>query len=783
MVKYPAMLLFILFTLVVTTASGLSPELDAEIDKHLGIQEEETPIRSDPSIIDDRLQQDKIVISPLTYRQIFEPYLNSDRPVFITSDTVLTAYHVLLMESIARYEQINALRLPEILNLLWSQIAPEEEPAARMHGQQRGGGRLEDAPSEPVDASSYLEVIHQAEKRARIVIAVALKLTGDDRKLADQTLMSIVETEVQRINLAKGLRRPLWIGETDAEYKGIDYSLFQPHGLYAQTEELKGYFRAMRWLQSIPFRTYIDEELLSILLLGKILHSPNFDSPSDRRKIENFLQCYRELHRQENARDLLLAAQIIGDRPADLETVRDYLLSTASFNADDKNQGRITTIDSQDQVQRLSASFYIIPPQHLADEDLFQNTTTLQGMDRGWPNGLEICTLLESEYARRQLTANMPAHYRDALLATIDLFKDRLASDSLNNQYLNTVAALLDQPEPDAPIFISKKPWEIKSCSTVLSSWVQSRNFMPGRIRQTAQTNDEILGDLPTGFVEPEPEFFARLYDLVERTTEILKRCGAFLAPRHVFAQELRAFVRLIQKERYPQSADQKPGLTQQEQSIIDRSIMILSALDNARLRTENFAGQREMIVTRVLLIADEIEKGTYEEDPTYQALVIETSVDLTHLWQILGDMCRRLEVMAHKQLRGVSFNERETYFLADFGRRLATVMLHGGSHSPKDDAPAIIAFFSNIRKRGYLHGAVARPRELLVMYPYQGREIMCRGAVMPYFEFVSGKLLSKHDWLKRLDSDERPASPAWIKPILAPGIVRSGRQAQENTQ
>jgi hypothetical protein len=768
-VLFPALLLLSLCSLFATTASGLSAEMDAEIDAQLGIQLEENSIRSDPAIKHDRLQQDKIVITQLSYRQIFEPYLNADRPIFITSDTVLNAYHVLLMESIGRYEQVNARRLPEILKLLWDQIAPEEEPATKKGDQQRVGIRQEGTSPATAGASSYLEVKRQAEKRARIVIAVAMKLMGDNSIRVDQTLRPVVESEVRRINRAKGLHRPKWIGETDSEYKGLDYSLFQPHGFYARSERLEGYYRAMRWLQSVPFRIHKDEELLSILILGKTLFSQNFSSPADRRKIENFLQCQRDFHGQENARDLLFAAQIIGDRPADLKTVRDYLLPTASNTEDDKSDGGITAIGGQEQIQRTPLSFYIIAPRRLPDIVLFQSTTALQGMHRSWPSGLEICALLDSEFARRQLTANLSAQYRDSLLAKIDRFKDRLVSDSLYNQYLNSVAALLDPPEPDAPAFMFKQTWQIKSCNTVLSSWVQSRNFLPDKIRQTDHTNDETVGELPPGFVEPEPEFFARLYDLIERTKEILERCGAFLAPRHVFAQNLRTFAGLIKNERYPQPAEQKPDLAQPEQSIIDRSIMILSTLDNVRFSTEEYMSQRRKTVARVLSIADEVEKGTYEDEPTYQALVIETSVDLKRLWQTLGNVCRRLEVMAHKQLRGISFNDRETYFLADFGRRLAAVMLYGGGHGPKDDAPAIIVFYSNTRKRGYLHGAVARPRELLVMYPFQGREILCRGAVLPYFEFVSGRLLSGREWLKRLDSDERPASPEWIKSILAP--------------
>ena len=132
------------------------------------------------------------------------------------------------MESIARYEQVNAQRLPDILKLLWSQIAPEEEPTAKKSDQQRVGKRREDVSPETVDASNFLEVKRQAEKRARIVIAVAMKLMGDDSIRVDQTLKSVVEAEVRRIYRAKGMHRPKWIGETDSEYKGLDYSLFQP---------------------------------------------------------------------------------------------------------------------------------------------------------------------------------------------------------------------------------------------------------------------------------------------------------------------------------------------------------------------------------------------------------------------------------------------------------------------------------------------------------------------------------------------------------------------------
>ncbi len=83
---------------------------------------------------------------------------------------------------------------------------------------------------------------------------------------------------------------------------------------------------------------------------------------------------------------------------------------------------------------------------------------------------------------------------------------------------------------------------------------------------------------------------------------------------------------------------------------------------------------------------------------------------------------------------------------------------------------PHAVDVYSNLEAGGYFHIGIARPREFLVLYPYQGREILCRGAVMPYYEFISTTRMTDAEWQKRLDSDERPENPDWLKPIFAPG-------------
>lgn len=732
--------------------------------------------------VDDRLGQRNVFIARKAYRQIFEPYLNPVDPIFITSDAVLSAYQVLMVESVARFEHVNANRLAGILKLMWSQIPPGEKSPASTDDSQKSINRQEDVTDSAHDVKYHIEVKKKARQRARLVIAVAMKLLGDDSIALDDRSRKMVDKELGRINRAQRFRLPKWIDSASAEFKGLDYSGFQPYGLYTRSASLGRYYRALHWLQSVPFRAEKDEELLAILMLGKILSSPNFESESDRRRAENFFRCYRNLLGQDNERDLLFAAQIIRDRPADLNTVREFLQSTPSpvlgnTSVVGETATGGTAIDTADN----SNSFYIIGPRRDPDTILFQETTSLKGFRRNWPSGLEICAVLGSRLASEQLAPTAPDRFRNALLFAIDNLKGLFASDGLYNQYLNCLAALVDSPEPDAPAFMSDDAWMIKSCNTVLSGWVQMKKIRPVETRLANLADEDTYNDMPSGFVEPEPEFFSRLGELVSRTRQILENCGALVPPRHSLAGELRTFAQIIAQQRYPRT--EASDFTSEEIATINRSIMILEVLGTIQFFDDQYSGQRDEIVGKVRALADEIEKGVYEEDPTYQALVIETNADLKLLWQTLAHICSSLEVMAHKQLRGISFNEKENYFLADFGMKLAAVMLYGGDtyRSPVDNMPIIVAVHSDSKKKEYLYGALARPRELIVLYPFRDEEILCRGAAMPYYEFISTKRLSDQQWLQRLESDERPPSPRWLKPIVAPGAGQKVWQVGDN--
>jgi len=150
------------------------------------------------------------------------------------------------------------------------------------------------------------------------------------------------------------------------------------------------------------------------------------------------------------------------------------------------------------------------------------------------------------------------------------------------------------------------------------------------------------------------------------------------------------------------------------------------------------------------------------------RAGAFEKELDIENTWRQFEALCRKLEVLAHKQLRGVPFSGDEKRAITGYGHNLAFTMLYRGNsyRKPRDDAPKIIDVVHNPVLKRHLEVGVGRPMALYVLYPAPDGDILCRGAVMSYYEFAHDKPLMDEQRKALLDSGECPKRPAWIEPI-----------------
>jgi hypothetical protein len=205
--------------------------------------------------------------------------------------------------------------------------------------------------------------------------------------------------------------------------------------------------------------------------------------------------------------------------------------------------------------------------------------------------------------------------------------------------------------------------WQAKSTQTVLSGWAQMRHTFTLQAKRSELYFGIVL--VPPGVVEPNPEFFARMADLIERSRRLL---------------------------------------------------------DANRAR-----------------------------------------------WDELASVTRKLEALAHKQLRQQPWSQEDENFLKAYGARIAGAMGYQGNsyEKPNDDAPRWTDVHHNAPGDYSLAVAVGRPRIIYVLYPWNGMEVLCQGSVMPYYEYRSKVRLTDPEWKQLLDSPRAPAQPAWLLPFV----------------
>ena len=694
------------------------------------------------------LEKNRLLITNDAYKQVFSAYLSGNNPLFITSDSLLNAYHVLYEESVFRLENAMALRLPPILRLILKNIEGTDD---HLHGKPA--------------------LVAAAKRRAVIVTAIALRLMDDSFRLKDDDLEKILTQESRLIVKAEGVRMPAWLGKPDASFMSLDYSRYKPKGFYTRSERLKRYFRAVSWLQSIPFRVEKDEELLAMLMLGNCVTYSRFDDFTKGRETEAFFKAYRSFIGAGDDWDLMTAAHeaqndlrmnLNGD---DLQDRRAWLMKKAKGHGEGPQINDQIRFVPEDPQKVAEPNFRIISAYRTPSAILFQRTTDLRRFKRLYPDGLEIAIALGSDLARK----NLKDPQRADVLKTIDSCKNYFQGISLYLRYLNTLKALVDEPETDAPDFMKNKAWGIKSCNTVLSGWAQLRHTWVLQAKQSVHYLGMTM--VPEGFVEPEPEFFSRMSELAFDTRNLLEATGAFDPDYDRVIRDLERFGGILDGVKNEEVFRKKVSkLPREDMMSLELSFMLMemNASEAERGSEVYFKEQKQWLDS---LLSD-IKNGRMDRHPKLRQIIKEYDFDLEDLWERFEIVSRRLEAISHKQLRHADLSDTEAAFIKSYGNTIAGIMLYGGNSylTPRDDAPRVVDVHANPQEGGYLHVGIARSRKMYVLYPWKGKTVLCEGAIVPYYEFVTTTRLTDESWREKLDSKSRPSIPKWMSPTVSGG-------------
>jgi len=458
------------------------------------------------------------------YRRIYDVYNECKElgiPVFVTTDACLHTYHIL-------YDYV--LRVLESNHF----VSDLRELTAALADDM---GTVYEAAADTTVKRAALEDL--------AYLSVALGLLDPDAEI-DPRVSEVVSREHDLIMEGSPgyVPSPLFYSE-DYPYLE-DYSQYKPRGHYTRTPELERYFRAMMWYGRITFslnlpfasQEGIRRSALRALLLCRSLENARIEGKSPGHAREAWRRIYEPTVFFVGKADDInhdaymgLATERFGKDFTGLSP--DVLADAAAldgFIADalEKLPDPKITVKAGKGYRFMGQRF--IPDSYILDQLVDEFVR-----DRWMPRGLDVMAALGSDRAYEIIDTvyHDPETYPmyDGQLAKLrrelGAYPPETWAQNLYYNWLYTLAPLLEAKGEGYPAFMRNTAWTDKALNTALGSWAELRHdtILYAKQSETFERAPETPA-LVTGYVEPEPEVFARLAALASFTRRGLGEKG-----------------------------------------------------------------------------------------------------------------------------------------------------------------------------------------------------------------------------------------------------------------
>jgi len=479
----------------------------------------------------------------------------ADVPIFITSDSLLHLYHIQFDETLKRVEE------KEFYDDLWKLDKALLEASIEDYNEAK-------------ENNSSSEEVTEAARRNVAYFAVALSLLepkpdqigqswedsekivlfdSEDAKQYSAEVPSFVKNDVEAelalIEANEGF-------EISPIFKyDEDYSQYIPRGHYTYSEKLKNYFKAMMWHGRISMLLQPDmisaeesttegsaaeestaeesvlevsENEASIQTIQALLISDHFDRDKDLRtgwdRIYDVTAFYVGFSDYLGPYEYAKALDTVfgNDRKEisfDNENLTALKAELARYESPKiyGGTGEIISAGSETENETLEATkgFRFMGQRYTPDSYILQKLS---------PPALNIMDLLGSGRAREHLK-NMGIseneEYKERHVSLENEFGAFDEEDWNENLYWAQLYALkpllVSYPE-GYPTFMQTEAWEDKQLNTALASWTELRHDTILYVKQAYFTGPPYNPEEKRveGYVEPVPEFYARMLALTK---------------------------------------------------------------------------------------------------------------------------------------------------------------------------------------------------------------------------------------------------------------------------
>lgn len=368
-----------------------------------------------------------------------------------------------------------------------------------------------------------------------------------------QEFSSMTSAEMQRI--AKR-------GATDkSEICGsrIDYTQFIPRGHYTYNNRLRNYFRAMMWHQLAEFDLGTDCGLVQAMLISFAL---NGAAPAESKQLWESIYEVTNLFVGESdglSLDNIYSAMntAFGAKPT-LQLIADRKKIVPLRTLLAKMYKEKSKIESAKDLSPSELKLSIMGQRYIPDGEITQRLTKYGHRD--FPRGLDVPAAFGSKKAKSILfnlykEAEKWPDYEKILAQLTKEFAVIHESKWTSNLYyywLYCLKSLIERdPNGRYPFFMRNTAWETKSLNTFTASWAELRhNTVLYAMQSAAECGDgdeekpEI--DYPRCFLEPNPTFYKRMMNLVEKTNTCLSKYSVMNQDQQLAIQEFNKMMKFL---------------------------------------------------------------------------------------------------------------------------------------------------------------------------------------------------------------------------------------------
>jgi hypothetical protein len=453
------------------------------------------------------LEENGFVVASTGYGEFYTLYQNAaeqQKPLFVTTDSVLHVYH-LLFDKVLRTAEEEYFFF-DLLNLTRGMLWASQEQFQALQGT----------------------ALKEVARRNVAYFAVAHRLLDPEAETPSE-VQGEVEAELGLIEAHEGFAESTILPGYEE-----DYSQYVPRGHYTRNETRQRYFKAMMWYGRINFRLKEPDETSSALLIAQALSRVEIEGEPASQIWERiyeptafFVGATDDL----NIRDFQnLITEVYGAVPdapaalADDNLLQDFIAAARQLPPPQINSMWVWVSEDREEATQ---GFRFMGQRFVIDAYVFQQLIYSNVEDRFLPQGLDLLSAMGSAEAYKLLDDMGETQY-PGYVAQMDKVRSEIAALDMDswtqNLYWSWLFALRTIIEPKGgqyPAFMQTRAWAHKDLHTALGSWTELKHDTILYAKQAYAELTAMPPQAPTrGYVEPNPEAYARLAALTRMTLD-----------------------------------------------------------------------------------------------------------------------------------------------------------------------------------------------------------------------------------------------------------------------